>query len=54
VFEAVILFKNVVMKDLRACVDFMVFSIKFNFFNFLDPRIDKPTFHSFLLKKMFQ
>lgn len=53
-FEAVILFKNVVMKDLRACVDFMVFSIKFNFFNFLDPRIDKPTFHSFLLKKMFQ
>jgi len=45
VFEAVNLFKNVVVKDLRACVYFMVFSIKFNLFSFLDPRIDKPAFH---------
>ena len=47
-FEAVLLFKNVVLKDLHACVYFMVLSIKFNFFSFLDPRIDKPSFHSFL------
>lgn len=53
-FEAVNLFKNVVVKDLRSCVDFMVLSIKFNPFSFLDPRIDKLAFHSFLLKTMFQ
>jgi len=46
VFEAVLLLKNVVMKDLRACVDYMVFSIKFNFLVFWIPELtNQPLIH---------
>ena len=51
------------MKDLCACVNFMVLGIKFNFFFYshsncaiaiLDPGIDRPNFHSFQLIQLFQ